>query len=255
MHMPCRSVSAGITRAKKMEWLSYKQYIDNHGKEEADAFIQAGTVMVRSHPRDPRFFQFCNESEYLSMTFVKRKELCAQQQKALKTKEFKQLQMAISKGNACDLDAAGADFSEGEKDPDDPAVTDDEEGLPKNLLALMGKGVKANSAKGVKPPADDKVLKALAAAADAGHQKNLDSVSSAAGDTKEAIMKKANKMHSMLLSIAPKAPAPLKKDIQKKANELSKMIMDDKSAGMKSLLVQSVSIFKKAVVASKAKAK
>ena len=253
--MPCRSVSAGITRAKKMEWLSYKQYVDSRGKDEADAFIQAGTVMVRSHPRDPRYFQFCNESESFSMTFDKRKELCAQQQKALKTKEFKQLQTAISKGHSCDLDAAGADFSEGEKDPDDPAVTDDEEGLPKNLLALMGKGVKANSAKGLKPPADDKAFKALAAAADAGHQKNLESVSSAAGDTKEAIMKKANKMHSMLLSIAPKAPAPLKKDIQKKANELSKMIMDDKSAGMKSLLVQSVSIFKKAVVASKAKAK
>ena len=247
--MPCRSVSAGITRAKKMEWLSYKQYVDNHGKEEADAFIQAGTVMVRSHPRDTRFFQFCNESEFLSMTFTKRKELCVQQQKALKTKEFKQLQMSISKGNSCDMDAGGADFSEGEKDPDDPADDDDGQSLPKNLLALMGKSAKANSAKANKPPTDDKVL----AAKDAGHQKNLDSVSSVTGDTKEAIMKKANKMHSMLLSIAPKAPSVLKKEIQKKANELSKLIMDDKSGGMKSLLVQSVTIFKKAVAASKPK--
>ena len=62
-------------------------------------------------------------------------------------------------------------------------------------------------------------------------------------------------MHSLLLSAAPNAPALLKKIIQKKANDLSKLIMDDSSKGMKCLLVQSVSIFKKADDASKAKAK
>ena len=156
--------------------------------------------------------------------------------------------MAISKGNACDLDTAGADFSGGEEDPDDPDDPDDGPGLPKKLLALMGKSGKANSGKANKASTDDKAVEK-----DAGNQKKLESLSSAAGDTKEAIMKKAHKMHSLLLSIAPKAPTLLKKDIQKKANELSKLIMDDKSGGIKSLLVQSVTIFKKAVAASKPK--
>jgi hypothetical protein len=250
MHMPCRTVSSGVTRGKNMEWLSYKQYVDAHGKEEADAFIQAGTVMVREHPKNPHFFQFCNESEYLNLNFTKRKKLDALQQKAIKTKEFKQLQMGLSKANVCDVDMNGADFSGGEGDPDDPDDHDDGAGLPKGLLTLMGKSGRANSGKASKASADDKV-----ADKNATQQKATDGLSSVAGESKASVMKKAHKMHSLLLAVAPNAPAQFKKNIQKKANDLSKLIMEDSSKGIKILLCQSVAIHRKAEDAIKAKAK
>jgi hypothetical protein len=249
MHMPCRSVSSSVTRGKNMEWLSYKQYVDAHGKEEADAFIQAGTVMVREHPKNPRFFQFCNESEYLNLNFTKRKELNAHQQKAIKSKEFKQLQMGISKANLSDVDINAADFSGGEGDPDDPDDPDDGAALPKGLLTLMGKSGKANSGKTSKASPDDK------AAEKNGTHHKLDNLSSVAGESKASVMKKAHKMHSLLLAAAPNAPDLLKKNIQKKANELSKLIMDDSSKGIKNLLCQSVAIHRRAEDAIKAKAK
>jgi hypothetical protein len=229
MHMPCRSISSGITRAKNLEWLYYKQYVDANGKDEADAFIKAGTVMVREQRiGNARVFQFCNESEYLRMTFVKKTKMCAQQQKAIKTNAFKQLQMSISKGNA------GADFSGDEGDPDDP---DDRPDLPKTLLALMGKcrgrpAGRASNAKASRVSADDKVAAIMKKEA----------------IMKEAIMKKAHKMHSLLLSVAPKSSTHFKKIIQKEASDLSKLIMDDSSKGMKCLLVQIASILEKAGV-------
>ena len=202
MNMPCRTVSSGVTRGKNMEWLSYKQYVDAHGKEEADAFIQAGTVMVREHPKNPHFFQFCNESEYLNLNFTKRKKLDALQQKAIKTKEFKQLQMGSSKANVCDVDMNGADFSGGEGDPDDP---DDRPDLPKTLLALMGKcrgrpAGRASNAKASRVSADDKVAAIMKKEA----------------IMKEAIMKKAHKMHSLLLSVAPKSSTHFKKSFRRR---------------------------------------
>jgi hypothetical protein len=249
MHMPCRSVTSSATRGKNMQWLSYKQYVDAHGKQEADAFIQDGTVMVREHPKNPRFFQFCNESEYLNLDFTKRKELNAHQQKAIKSKEFKQLQMGISKANLSDVDINAADFSGGEGDPDDPDDPDDGAALPKGLLTLMGKSGKANSGKTSKASPDDK------AAEKNGTHHKLDNLSSVAGESKASVMKKAHKMHSLLLAAAPNAPDLLKKNIQKKANELSKLIMDDSSKGIKNLLCQSVAIHRKAEDAIKAKAK
>ena len=69
-----------------------------------------------------------------------------------------------------------------------------------------------------------------------------------AGESKASVMRKAHKMHSLLLAAAPNAPDLLKKNIQKKANDLSKLIMDDSSKGMKSLLVQIASILEKAGV-------
>jgi hypothetical protein len=250
MHMPCRTVSSGVTRGKNMEWLSYKQYVDAHGKQEADAFIQDGTVMVREHPKNPRFFQFCNESEYLNLDFTKRKELNAHQQKAIKSKEFKQLQMGISKANLSDVDINAADFSGGEGDPDDPDDPDDGAALPKGLLTLMGKSGKANSGKTSKASPDDK-----AAEKNATPYKATDGLSSVTGESKTSVMKKAHKMHSLLLAAAPNAPDLLKKNIQKKANELSKLIMDDSSKGIKNLLCQSVAIHRRAEDAIKAKAK
>ena len=69
--------------------------------------------------------------------------------------------MAISRGNACDLDTAGADFSGGEEDPDDPDDPDDGPGLPKKLLALMGKSGKANSGRTSKASPDDKAAEKM----------------------------------------------------------------------------------------------
>ena len=241
--MPCRSITSRIVRGKKLTWMSYKQYCDAHGKDEADVFIQGGSVMVRCHPKNDKIFQFCEEEEYLSMDFEKKKELKADQTKALNSKEFKRLQAAISRSKVSDM-CIENDFSEGDIDKDDDDDADSASQLPKDLLALMGtKGKKEK----IPSPANQEEQKKKLEAKEAESQKRLETLSSVAGDSKDTIMKKANKMHSLLLGIASKSDQIHKKDIQRMAGTLSRLIMEDSSKGMKQVLFSSVSIYKKAI--------
>lgn len=83
-----QSVTVNKVESSKSSWLSYQQLVDKHGKEEANGLILDKAVMIRSHPRSPRFFQFLDTEDFYELTTTKQQKVEAEQKACLKNKQF-----------------------------------------------------------------------------------------------------------------------------------------------------------------------
>ena len=197
--------------------------------------ISCNAVLVRPHPKCPKFFQFLEEEDFMSCTVEKKKELTALQESSIKSQEYKKLCHAIA-SSASDQ---GPVFQADDEDfgSDDDAESDAD--IPRGLKLLMGKKKtfkKKHEQTEEASPAKTNDSKQLAV---------VESTSELAGDKKSDILRKAAKMHSFLLKSVPKASGGDLKDLKKKLSDISNKITDDNTSGCKLLLKQSCALWKK----------
>ena len=70
------------------EWRPLQHMVNTYGKQELAALVESGAILVRKHPKDPRFYQFKDEVQKEGQTSTHKKEVQGKHETAIDMKDF-----------------------------------------------------------------------------------------------------------------------------------------------------------------------
>jgi len=175
------------------EWRPMQHMINTYGKQELAALVESGAILVRKHPKDPRFYQFKDEIQKESLSSSQKKALQGRHESTTGTNEFLNFMKSDMSGLPAnilmDYDMTGIDSG----------AQSSGDGMGKELLQQLG----------LKPKKNDKDF-----------DKDLDAMTTVGKDDDDG---KVHKKISTLKTMADKMMADLQKvDDNKKTTTWNK---------------------------------
>jgi len=130
------SLIASDTAVYDKKWRPLAFMVQKYGRSELLSLCQSGAITTRRHPKDPRFFQFCDETEGRHIEVTKRKEIARGSTGEVDRDNFLQFARTNWEGLTADEAMNWDNIPDG----DDPNTNkDDDDGLARQL-GLKKKG-------------------------------------------------------------------------------------------------------------------